>query len=81
MKWKEEELYARAAAELPRILYRRERDNWRYARLGLIKWMMYSPWKTLTKTASQIPRSGLEVCCKCRLFIFEQIFGLKIDDK
>ena len=31
------------------------------------------------KTTSQIPRSDLEVCCKWRLFIFEQIFGLEID--
>ena len=47
MKWKEEELYARAMAGLPRNLYGRERGNLRYARLGLIKWPMYSPRKTL----------------------------------
>ena len=70
-------------AELPRILYGRERGNLRYARLGLIK-LMADVWPAENverKPASQIARSGLEVCCKCRLFIFEQIFGLKTDDK
>ena len=33
-------------AELPRILFGRERGNVRYARLGLIKWLKYSPRKT-----------------------------------
>ena len=47
MKWKEEEFYARDMAGLPRILYGRERGNLRFARLGLIKWPMYSPRKTL----------------------------------
>ena len=84
MKWKVWEFYARGMAEFPRILFGRERGNLRYARLGLIKWLMYSPRKTLRgkllKTTSQIPRSDLEICCKCRRFIFEQIFVLKIDD-
>ena len=41
------EFYARGMAEFPRILFGRERGNLRYARLGLIKWLMYSPRKTL----------------------------------
>ena len=47
MKWKEAEFYARAMAELPRIIFEREGGN--YVRLGLIKWLMYmySPRKTL----------------------------------
>ena len=63
MKWKVWEFYARGMAEFPRILFGRERGNLRYARLGLIKWLMYSPRKTwrgkLLKTTSQIPRSDL----------------------
>ena len=47
MKWKVGESYARAMAGFPRILFGRERDNLRYARLGLIKWLMCSPRKTL----------------------------------
>ena len=47
MKWKGQELYARAMAELPRILFGREQGNVRYARLGLIKWLKYSPQKAL----------------------------------
>ena len=47
MKWKVGELYARGVVEFPRILFGRERGNLRYARLGLIKWLMYSPRKTL----------------------------------
>ena len=47
MKLKEQEFYARAMAELPRILFGCERDNVRYARLGLIKWLKYSPRKVL----------------------------------
>ena len=77
MKCKVWEFYARGVVEFPRILLGRERGNLRYARLGLIKWLMYSP----RKTTSRIPRSDLEVCCKCRRFIFEQIFVLKIDDR
>ena len=47
MKWKVGEFYARRMAGFPRILFGRERGNLRYARLGLIKWLMYSPRKTL----------------------------------
>ena len=47
MKWKVWEFYARGMAEFPRILFGRERGNLTYARLGLIKWLMYSPRKTL----------------------------------
>ena len=46
MKRKVGEFYARAMAGFPRILFGRERGNLRYARLGLIKWLMYSPRKT-----------------------------------
>ena len=45
--WKKQEFYARGMAELPIILYGRQRDNVRYARLGLIKWLKYSPRKAL----------------------------------
>ena len=45
--WKVRELFARRMAGFPRILFGRERGNLRSARLGLIKWLMYSPWKTL----------------------------------
>ena len=38
---------SRAIAELPRILLGCERGNVRYARLGLIKWLKYSPRKAL----------------------------------
>ena len=47
MKWKVGEFYARRIPGFPRILFGRERGNLRYARLGLIKWLMYSPRKTL----------------------------------
>ena len=47
MKRKEQEFYARAMVELPRILLGCERGNVRYARLGLIKWLRYSPRKAL----------------------------------
>ena len=49
MKWKEQEFYARAMAELPRILLGCERGNVRYARLGLIKWRKCSPRKALRR--------------------------------
>ena len=48
MKWKVGELYARRVPGFPRILFGHERGNLRYATLGLIKWLMYSPRKTLT---------------------------------
>ena len=43
MKWKVGEFHARRMAGFPRIFF----GNLRYARLGLIKWLMYSPRKTL----------------------------------
>ena len=46
MKWKVGEFCARRIPGFPRILFGRERGNLRYARLGLIKWLMYSPRKT-----------------------------------
>ena len=47
MKRKEQEFYARAMPELPRILLGCVRGNVRYARLGLIKRLKYSPRKAL----------------------------------
>ena len=47
MKWKEQEFYAHAMAELHRILFGCERGNVRYSRLGLIKWLKYSPREAL----------------------------------
>ena len=47
MKWKEQEFYARAMAELLRILFGCKRGNVRYSRLGLIKWLKYSPREAL----------------------------------
>ena len=47
MKWKVGEFYAHRMAGFPIILFGRERGNLRFARLGLIKWLMYSPRKTL----------------------------------
>ena len=46
MKWKVGEFYARRIPGFTRILFGRERGNLRYATLGLIKWLMYSPRKT-----------------------------------
>ena len=47
MKWKVGEFYALVMAGFLRIIFWRERGNLRYTRLGLIKWLMYSPRKTL----------------------------------
>ena len=64
-------------AEFPRILFGRE-----IRKTGSDKMADVLPAENVDrKTTSQIPRSDLEVCCKCRRFIFEQIFVLKIDDR
>ena len=66
-----------------RILFGRESDNLRNARLGLIKWLMYSPRKTLRgKLPVRYQGLTLRFAVKliCSLFIFEQMFGLKIDE-
>ena len=56
MKWKAQEFYARNMAELPRILFGCKRGNVRYSRLGLIKWLKYSPREAL--------RGNLPVRCQ-----------------
>ena len=71
------ELYARRIPGFPRILFGRERGNLRSDKMADVL-----PAENVErKTTSQIPRSDFEVCCKCSLFIFDQIFGLKIDDR
>ena len=78
MKWKEQESYARAMAELSRIVFGRERGNVRYARLGAIKWLKYSPRKALRgKLPVRYQGLTLRFAVKCRLFIFEQIIWIK----
>ena len=82
MKWKVGEFYARAMAGLPRILFGHQRGNLRHATLGLIKWLKYSRRKTLRgklPVRYQVPT--LRFAEFGRLFIFEQMFGLNIDDK
>ena len=78
MKGKGEEFYARAVAELPRILLGlnkateiRKTGSEKMAEVLLAE-------NVERKTSSQVPRSDLEVCCMCRRFIFEEIFGLKL---
>ena len=77
MKWKVWEFFARGIVEFPRILFGRERGNLRSDKMADVKLAE----NVERKTTSQIPRSDLEVCCKCRRFIFEQIVVLKIDDR
>ena len=82
MKWKVGEFYARRIPGFPRILFGRERGNLRYARLGLIKWLMYSPRKTLRgKLPVRYQGLTLRFAVNVEFFIFEQIFGLKSDDR
>ena len=82
MKCQEEEFYACAMAGLTRILYGRERGNLRYARLGLIKWPMYGPRKTLRgKVPVRLQGLALRFAVNVDFSIFEQIFGLKVDDQ
>ena len=48
----------RAMAGFTRILFGGEKGNLKYARLGLIKWLMYSPQKTLIEKL-QVRYQGL----------------------
>ena len=82
MKWKEQDFYARAMAELPRILFGRWRSNVRYARLGLIKWLKYSPRKALTtKLPVRYQGQTLRFPVNVNFSFVNNLFGLKIDDK
>ena len=81
MKWKEQDFYARAMAELPRILFGRQRGNVRYARLGLIKWLKYSPRKVLTKLPVRYQGLTLRFPVNVNFSFVNNLFGLKIDDK
>ena len=80
MKCKVGEFYARRMAGFPRILFGRERGNLRYAGLGLIKWLMYSPRKTM-RGKLQVRYQGLTLrfAVNVDFLFFEQIFGLEID--
>ena len=84
MKWKEQEFYARAIAELPRILFGCERGNVRYSRLGLIKWLWlkYSPREALRGNLP-VRYQGLTLRFSVNVdFSFlNELFELKIDDK
>ena len=74
--------YVRPMAELPRILFGRERGKLRYATLGLIKWLKYIRWKTLReKLPVRYQVLTLKFAVFSRRFIFEQIISLNIDDK
>ena len=84
LKWKEQEFYARAMAELRRIPFGRpaERGNVRYARLGLIKWLKYSPRKSLRgKFPVRYQGLTLRVAVNVDFSFLNKLFGLKIDDK
>ena len=82
MKWKEQEFYARAMAELPRILLGRKRGNVRYARLGLIKWLKYSSRKALReKVPVRYQGLTLRFAVNIDFSFLNELFGLKIDDK
>ena len=82
MKWKGQEFYARAMAELPRILFGRGRGNVRYARLAVIKWPKYSPRKALRGTIP-VRHQGLffRFAVNVDFSFLNKLFGLKIDDK
>ena len=56
----------------PDLFFGRERGTLRYARQGLIKWLKENVER---KTSSQIPSSGVEVCCKCRLSFLNKYLG------
>ena len=79
MKWKEQELYARAMAKLPRILFECQRGNVRYARLGLIKWLKYSLRKALRGNLP-VRYQGLTLRFAVNVdFVFlNKLFGLKL---
>ena len=87
MKWKVQEFYARAVAELPRILrssygwithnsFGRERGNVRYARLGLIKWLKYSPRRALRgKLPVRYERLTLRFAVNVDFSFLNKLFG------
>ena len=61
------------------VLFERDIGNLRDARLGLIKWLMYSPRKTLR---GKIPVRYQGLTLRFAVNVnFQQIFGLKIDDR
>ena len=69
-------------AELPRILFGRERGNVRYARLGLIKWLKYSPRKAFRgKLPVRYQGLTLRFTVNVDFSFLNKLFGLKIDDK
>ena len=75
MKWKEQEFYARAMAELPG----RERGNVRYARLGLIKWLKYSPRKALrAKIPVRYQGLTLRFAVNVHFSFLNKLFGLSV---
>ena len=77
-----QEFYARAMAELPRVLFGRERGNVRYARLGLIKWLKYSPRKaSRCKLPVRYQGQTLRPAVNVDFSFLNKLFGLKIDDK
>lgn len=77
-----QEFYARAMAELPRILFGYQRGSVRYARLGLIKWLKYSPWKALRgKLPVRYQSLTLRFAVNAYFSFLNKLFGLKIDDK
>ena len=82
MKWKEQQFYARNMAELPRILFGCERGNVRYSRLGLIKWLKYSPREALRGNLP-VRYQGLTLrfAVNVDFSFLNKLFGLKIDDK
>ena len=69
-------------AELPRVLFGRERGNLRHARLGLKKWPKYSPRKTL-RGLLPVRYQGLTLRFTVNVdFLFlNKYFGLNIDEK
>ena len=82
MKWKEKEFNARAMAKLPRIRFGHERGNVRYPRLGLIKWLKYSPRKASRRKLPVIYQGlTLGFAVNVDFSFLNKLFGLKIDDK
>ena len=77
-----QEFYARAMAELPRILFGCERGNVRYSRLGLIKWLKYSPREALRGNLPvRYQDLTLRFAVNVDFSFLNELFGLKIDDK
>ena len=79
MKWKAQEFYARAMAELAITLFGRERGN---ARLVMIKWLKYSPRKALRgKLPVRYQGLTLRFAVNVDFKLLNKLFGLKFDDK